>query len=86
MGSIEPQPDRLQAFLGKLDDETPVVMINLLRYRERAAYPAGSEHAPCSGREAYQRYSETALQKIRRLEIESGDSGSAPQDERPTVR
>jgi uncharacterized protein (DUF1330 family) len=31
-------------------------MINLLRYRDRAAYPRGSDAQPCSGREAYQRY------------------------------
>jgi uncharacterized protein (DUF1330 family) len=39
-------------------------MLNLLRYRERALYPAGSGAAPCSGREAYQRYAAVALQKV----------------------
>lgn len=35
---------------------TPVVMINLLRYREHAQYPAGCPEAPCSGKDAYGRY------------------------------
>jgi uncharacterized protein (DUF1330 family) len=39
-------------------------MINLLRYREQAEYPAGFDAAPCSGREAYQRYGEQALQHV----------------------
>jgi uncharacterized protein (DUF1330 family) len=39
-------------------------MLNLLRYRERAEYPQGSAAAPCSGREAYQRYSEVAVRKV----------------------
>lgn len=36
----------------RLGDE-PILMVNLLRYRTRADYAAGSERAPCSGREAY---------------------------------
>lgn len=64
MGSVEPSPDRLQAFLGAEDDGAPVVMINLLRYRERAAYPEGFAAEPCTGREAYQRYGSVAAQRI----------------------
>ncbi|MGI9643755.1 MAG: DUF1330 domain-containing protein [Ilumatobacteraceae bacterium] len=56
MGSVEPDEQQLQSFLQDADDGTPVVMINLLRYRERAAYPDGFDAAPCTGREAYQRY------------------------------
>jgi hypothetical protein len=59
--SVEPSPERLQAFLAEPDD-APLVMVNLLRYRERAEYPAGAGAAPCSGREAYQRYGAVALQ------------------------
>jgi uncharacterized protein (DUF1330 family) len=62
--TVEPSPERLQGFLAKLDDATPLVMINLLRYRERAQYPAGAGADPCSGREAYQRYGAVALQKV----------------------
>ena len=56
MTSIEPSPEQLQRLIAEADDETPIVMINLLRYRERADYPPGSGEEPCSGREAYQRY------------------------------
>jgi uncharacterized protein (DUF1330 family) len=56
MPSIEPSPEQLQQLLAASSDSTPIVMINLLRYRDHAAYPAGSHSAPCSGREAYQRY------------------------------
>jgi uncharacterized protein (DUF1330 family) len=63
MGAVEPTPERLQAFL-KASDASPLVMINLLRYRERAAYPPGSDAEPCSGREAYQRYAAVALRTV----------------------
>jgi len=36
-------------------------MINLLRYADRAAYAADSGETPCSGREAYARYSEAVF-------------------------
>lgn len=55
MRSIEPTRERIQEFARAADDG-PVVMLNLLRYREWAAYPAGFDAAPCSGAEAYARY------------------------------
>ena len=56
MPSIEPTPEQLQQLVADSADDAPLVMINLLRFRDLAAYPAGSDAAPCSGREAYQRY------------------------------
>lgn len=56
MGSIAPTPDRMQRFLAATPDDAPVVMINLLRYRDEAAYAEGADAAPCTGREAYERY------------------------------
>ncbi len=64
MGYVEPNPRRLQAFLEAGGDAEPIVMINLLRYRERASYPEGFAAEPCSGREAYQRYGAVAVQRI----------------------
>ena len=53
---IEPPPEQFRALLA-LDQSTgPVEMINMLRYREHAAYARDSGHAPCSGLEAYLRY------------------------------
>jgi uncharacterized protein (DUF1330 family) len=62
--TVEPPPERLQAFLAAPDDGAPLVMINLLRYRARAQYPPGAGQEPCSGREAYQRYGAVALRKV----------------------
>ncbi len=64
MPSIEPTPERMQAFLRDAGDESPIVMINLLRYREQADYPPDSGAEACSGREAYQRYGEVASRHV----------------------
>ena len=56
MSAIEPTPTTMAALAALNQDEGPVAMINLLRYNERASYPEGSAHTPCSGREAYLRY------------------------------
>lgn len=48
----------------------PLVMLNLNRYRERAAYagePPGHEPADVSGREAYERYGAVALDVLARV-------------------
>lgn len=36
-----------------ISDASPIVMLNLLRYRERADYGDRTDAAPCSGRDAY---------------------------------
>ncbi len=64
MSYINPSPEQLTALAAQADREGPVVMINLLRYREQAEYPEGAPFPPCTGREAYARYSEVALQKV----------------------
>lgn len=64
MPAVNPTPEQLEVFLAGAQDETPVVMINLLRFREQAAYEPGAGAPPCSGREAYQRYYAVALAKI----------------------
>jgi len=60
VGAIHPNEDQLRAFVSEAEDG-PIVMINLLRYREQAEYPAGSEEAPCTGQEAYGRYSDAVM-------------------------
>ncbi len=50
-------PEDIATGAGAIGEDTPFVMLNLLRYKEQADYGIGSEHTPCSGREAYyQRY------------------------------
>jgi uncharacterized protein (DUF1330 family) len=62
------QPDRAAlARLAQLPDDAPVVMLNMLRFRAQADYPAGSEHAPCTGRQAYRRYGEQAVRHVQAL-------------------
>lgn len=67
MGSVEPEPGRIEKFIEETPAEGPIVMINLLRYRERADYPADAGVSPCSGREAYQRYGEGVLPLIAKV-------------------
>lgn len=50
--------------LQALPQDTPVVMLNLLRYREQAVYPEAAQAPPCSGREAYRRYGRVAQQQV----------------------
>jgi uncharacterized protein (DUF1330 family) len=61
--SIHPDP-ALIAALAQLDDDQPVVMLNMLRFRALASYPEGSGHATCSGREAYARYGAAVLKHL----------------------
>ena len=63
--TIEPGGDEVQRFLEAADAEAPIVMINLLRYREQADYSAapaeGLDRSPCTGREAYDRYGQAVF-------------------------
>lgn len=54
VNAVFPGPEQIAAFFGGPEDG-PFVMINLLRFKERADYPDGSD-ADLSGREAYARY------------------------------
>ena len=58
---IDPSPANFQAFKDLPRDE-PIHMLNLLRYRELAEYPAGHVHHGngWSGRRAYQEYGKTS--------------------------
>ena len=59
---IDPNPAMLPEILAFLPDDTPIVMLNLLRFREIARYKEGE--ADYSGREAYQKYSDVAYGKV----------------------
>ena len=58
---VYPTRSRIEALLSD-DYERPVVMLNLLKFREKAVYADGRASA-LSGREAYNRYGQ-AMQKI----------------------
>lgn len=58
---IDPSPTNFAKFKALPRDE-PIHMLNLLLYRDEAAYPEGHEHAGkgWSGRRAYQEYGKTS--------------------------
>lgn len=58
---IDPTADQVRA-MRDADQSDPVVMLNLLKFREDAQYPKAMNMVPCSGREAYNRY-QTAFVK-----------------------
>jgi uncharacterized protein (DUF1330 family) len=83
---VHPNDAALAALAGSSSTE-PIVMLNMLRFRERAAYLDGSGHGACSGREAYQRYGVRALEHVRAVGGKALFRGAAqltligPQDE-----
>jgi hypothetical protein len=60
-----PKADQRE-FLVERGPDGPIVMVNLLKYRERAAYPDGKPEAKenLSGREAYRRYGAVAIRML----------------------
>jgi uncharacterized protein (DUF1330 family) len=65
---VTPTDDRLaEVAAAGATDASPVVMLNLNRYRDRAAYPPGTPDADVSGREAYLRYGVVAYAAIHRV-------------------
>jgi len=60
---VDPTPEQLTAFAGA-DVTTPIVMLNLNKYRDRAAYDDPGPDDDLSGREAYLRYGGVALRAM----------------------
>jgi uncharacterized protein (DUF1330 family) len=54
--AVYPRPDQIQGLLA-LGGTGPIVMLNLLKFRETADYE-GADEPPASGRDAYMRYGE----------------------------
>jgi uncharacterized protein (DUF1330 family) len=65
MEFIETDEAAVSAFVKNYPADTPVVMLNLLKFRDRADYAAGLEVEPCSGREAFVRYGKAVAPMIR---------------------
>ena len=69
---IEPTQEQIETIAARAggSDDGPVVMLNLNRYRERAAYEGevpGGVSGDVSGREAYERYGEVAQSTLARV-------------------
>jgi uncharacterized protein (DUF1330 family) len=61
MRTVDISPEAVLAAARRIPSDLPIVMINLLRFRERADYGRRMDIAPCSGKEAYyQRYAPVA--------------------------
>ena len=61
---IHPDEGAVETFLQDYPRDTPVIMLNLLKFRERAEYPPEHQAEPCSGAEAYGRYAEAVIPLI----------------------
>lgn len=75
MSHVSPEPEQIARLVAD-EREGPVVMLNLNRYRARAAYPDGHPDADVSGREAYRRYGAVAARAL--TEIGGRPLWSAP--------
>ncbi len=58
---IDPDREMYRAAMAAGEGLGSIVMLNLLRFREQAAYPPALGQPPCSGREAYRRYALGAM-------------------------
>ncbi len=57
MQTTELDPQKISSVATAIPENMPLVMLNLLHYKEQADYGDRTEFGPCSGREAYyQRY------------------------------
>jgi len=84
MTSVNPEREQFEAFKA-LPRDTPVMMLNLVRFRDEARYVDGRR---CSGRDAYRAYSEESAPIFQRVGGEIVWRGSpasvliGPDDER----
>lgn len=62
-GHIDPEREQFEAFKGLPRDE-PVMMLNLLRFREQAAYEDGREATGAEAYAAYGRESEPVFRRV----------------------
>lgn len=68
MKTIAIDEDKLPAILERIPGETPIVMLNLLKFVESANYPDGKHREACSGSAAYyERYLAHAKNKIHEI-------------------
>lgn len=58
MNAVNPEPEQLKKVLASTPKDQPVVMLNLLRFRDKADYADDCDER--SGREAYQLYMQEA--------------------------
>lgn len=72
--AVTPSQDQLAAFFSGPDDG-PFVMINLLKFKEHAAYPDGSD-AHLTGAQAYARYGAAVQAELAKVGARSRYAGA----------
>ncbi|HYD94941.1 MAG TPA: DUF1330 domain-containing protein [Noviherbaspirillum sp.] len=86
--SIDPTPESVRQLAANLPSGTPVVMLNLLRFRAQAAYAADRQQPARSGREAYATYAAEVVPHLKQVggtviwQGEARHAFIAPPDER----
>ena len=70
INQVNPSPERMEEFFGGTEDG-PFVMVNLLKFKDKAEYPDGRE-TNLSGAEAYALYSASVVKCL-------ADVGGKPQ-------
>ena len=73
---LHPPAEQAMAFFSAPDDG-PFVMINLLKFKDKAAYADGSD-ADLSGRDAYLRYGMAVRAEIEKVGGRTGYAGRSP--------
>ena len=76
---IDPTTEQFAALKQRAlaEPDTPITMLNLLAYRDQADYGEREDEAPCSGREAYQRYVAAAVACVQAVGGETVFAGPA---------
>jgi uncharacterized protein (DUF1330 family) len=54
--SVDPTSDGVKQLVARVPPDVPVVMLNLLRFRDQAVYANDNAQPPRTGREAYAEY------------------------------
>ncbi len=73
VNQVNPSPERMQEFFGGKEDGA-FVMVNLLKFKEKAEYPDGRETG-LSGAEAYALYGAAVVERLAAVGATPGYSG-----------
>ena len=63
MDTVDPRPNQMKELISKVPKGVPIVMLNMLRFRETAKYPDG--RSELTGRDAYAIYSKEAFKHVK---------------------
>ena len=72
--SVHPTKEQMEGFL-EGDNETPIAMINLLKFKEKAEYEDGRD-TDLTGEQAYAIYSEEVIEHLKKVGGEVSFGGS----------